>query len=280
MSVVIEGEVIIPDDMQDLERRLMGVSSLSLAEREDAITVTLEQSARMLSLVSQATDPPRFASAGKAAAEMAAHYAKRLDISKDMVLDAQVHQRRWEKALWDAIEQGQRRGAIATRSSSAREAALDREAEKRGEQRVADSNSLPRISDFISTSERTSHHASGRYGIAEMGAGVSDADFMEALTEAREEGNVSRANVVRKIKEVRGVAPASEPTRKGDKRRAAKQIKVIRNITFELRTFAQILNDLADAGLDPAITDEEARDIIASLDGFTRATGRIKKSLT
>lgn len=48
----------------------------------------------------------------------------------------------------------------------------------------------------MTTSERTSHHATGRFGIAEMSTGVSDADFMEALTTARDEGNLSRANVV------------------------------------------------------------------------------------
>lgn len=281
MTVVIDGEVVDAPgtDMEALEQRLMGLAGVSVEQREAEITATLEQSAQLLTLVSQATDPARFASAGKAAAEMAAQYAKRLDVSKDMVLDAQVQQRRWEKALWDAVEEGQRRGDIATRSSAARESALEREALKRGEQGVADSNSLPRISDFMTTSERTSHHATGRYGIAEMSTGVSDADFMEALSDARDEGNVSRANVVRKIKEAKGTAPAAEPTRKGDPKRAKKQIDTLRRLVNSLEGTQIILDDFARAGLDPAITDEEANEIIAGLDTFVRAIGRVKKSL-
>lgn len=272
MTVTLNGEIVSPESTTDLEQRLMGASALPFAEREALITSTLEWSAQMLALVSQATDPARFASAGKKAAEMAAQYAKRLDVSKDMVLDAQVQQRRWERVLGVAIREGQARGEIADRSSGSSMGALRREAAKRGEQADLDSISLPSAKDYFANG--TDGHQT--YAVTD---GTTDADFMEALSDARDEGNVSRANVVRKIKEAKGAAPAEEPTRKGDKRRAAKQTKVIGNIIFELNTFGQILNELADAGLDPAITDEEARDIIASLDGFTRATGRIKKPL-
>ena len=40
-----------------------------------------------------------------------------------------------------------------------------------------------------------------------MTDGVSDTDFEDALGEAKAEGNLSRANVVRKIRQRRGARP-------------------------------------------------------------------------
>lgn len=48
---------------------------------------------------------------------------------------------------------------------------------------------------------------------------MTDDDFNTALDEARAEGNVSRANVVRTIKETNGTAPAAEPTRQHENMR-------------------------------------------------------------
>ena len=43
-----------------------------------------------------------------------------------------------------------------------------------------------------------------------MTDGVSDTDFEDALGEAKSEGNLSRANVVRKIRQRRGTPPAPD----------------------------------------------------------------------
>lgn len=281
MTVVIDGEVVDAPgtDMEALEQRLMGLSAVSVEQREAEITATLEQSAQLLALVSQASDPARFASAGKNAAAMASEYSKRLGVSKDIILDAQVQQRRWEIALGEALRAGQAEGKILTRSASARDAALIREAKKRGEQADVDNICLPKMSDFAAHSELTTHEPSGRYGIFPMVDGVSVAEREGALEEARAEGNVSRANVVRKIKEAKGTSPAPEPTRKGDPKRAKKQIDTLRRLVNSLEGTQIILDDFTHAGLDPAITDEEADEIIAGLDAFVRAIGRVKKSL-
>ena len=275
MTVTIEGELIAPADTADLERRLMGANVLPLAEREALITNTLEQSAQMLNLVTRATNPAAFAKAGKSAAEMLSHYAKRLEVSKDIVLDAQCQQRQWERALGVGIREGQARGEIADLAESTRQAALVREAKRRGEQVVADSDNLPRPLDYATRNELYGNGA----GVLHMTDGATDADFMEALSDARDEGNVSRANVVRKIREAKGAAPAPEPTRTGDPKRAAKQVATFNRIINTLEANTMVIDELIRAGLDPAITDDEASRIVAGLEAFARATARVKKSL-
>ena len=263
MTVVIDGEVVDAPgtDMEALEQRLMGLSAVSVEQREAEITATLEQSAQLLALVSQATDPARFAAAGKSAAAMASEYSKRLGVSKDIVLDAQVQQRRWEISLGAAMRDGQARGEIRVRGGANPQSAVSpydfaKDHELYGDKRGSDSN-----------------------GIYAMVDGVSREEQDGALTQARAEGNVSRANVVRKIKEAKGTAPAAEPTRKGDPKRAKKQLDTLRRLVTSLEGTQVILDDFSHAGLDPAITDEEANEIIAGLDTFVRAIGRVKKSL-
>ena len=275
MTVTIEGELIAPADTADLERRLMGANVLPLAEREELITTTLEQSAEMLSLVTRATDPAAFAKAGKSSAEMASHYAKRLDISKDVVLDAQVMQRRWERALGLAIREGQASGEIARTGTNT--GPQEDYWQMRNGERVLIRGSV-RESNAISPSE---FFASGTdtnqtYAVTDN---VTDDDFSAALDEARSEGNVSRANVVRKIKEAKGTAPAAEPKRTGDPRRAAKQVATFSRIINTLEANTMVIDELIRAGLDPAITDDEASRIVAGLEAFARATARVKKSL-
>lgn len=275
MTVTIEGELIAPADTADLERRLMGANVLPLAEREALITNTLEQSAQLLSLVGRATDPAAFAKAGKSSAEMAAHYAKRLDISKDLVLDSQVQQRRWERALGVAIRDGQERGDIATQGSNAGPQG-DYWQTRNGERvlirgSVRESNAISPKTFFSNGTDAVQTYA--------VTDGVTDAEFDSALADAREDGGPSRANVVRKIKEAKGTAPAPEPTRTGDAKRAAKQVATFNRIINTLEANTMVIDELIRAGLDPAITDDEASRIVAGLEAFARATARVKKSL-
>ena len=272
MTVVIDGEVVDAPgtDMEALEQRLMGLSAVSVEQREAEITATLEQSAQLLALVSQATDPARFASAGKSAAAMASEYSKRLGVSKDIILDAQVQQRRWERALGVAIREGQEMGVVETPSEARSRATRIRD-------QINHTNLIkPRPLDYAKAHELQGVRGDGIYAMTDN---VDPADFDIALNEARSGGNVSRANVVRKIKEANGTAPVAEPTRKGDPKRAKKQIDTLRRLVNSLEGTQIILDDFTRAGLDPAITDEEANEIIAGLDTFVRAIGRVKKSL-
>ena len=276
MTVTIEGELIAPADTADLESRLMGANVLPLAEREALITNTLEQSAQMLNLVTRATDPAAFAKAGKSSAEVAAHYAKRLDVSKDLVLDAQVQQRRWERALGVAVREGQASGTIETPAEAKARATAVREAARLGHHLVDNQVMLkPRPLDYAAANDYSGNGA----GIYHVTDNVSDGEFEQALVAARAEGKPSRANVVRKIREANGTAPAPEPTRTGDPKRAAKQVATFNRIINTLEANTMVIDELIRAGLDPAITDDEASRIVAGLEAFARATARVKKSL-
>lgn len=70
----------------------------------------------------------------------------------------------------------------------------------------------PKPSDFATQREWLGNSRT-RAGIYALTDNATDAEFDAALDEARAEGNVSRANVVREIKEANGTAPANEPTR-------------------------------------------------------------------
>lgn len=117
------------------------------------------------------------------------------------MLDAQVQQRRWERALGLSIREGQARGEIETPDEARVRAGKAR-------QRVEDFNALtpkPKPTDYADK-----YHLAGAQGanIYSMTDTTDDAGFDAALDEARADGNVSRANVVRKIKEANGTAPA------------------------------------------------------------------------
>ena len=117
--------------------------------------------------------------------------------------DAEVMVRRSERALGQAIRSGQERGEIrSVGQRGSAQAAYERERLGRVErvQGVAGDrgNSLPGPSDFAADTELSGNGA----GIYHLTDGVTDDEFDEALDRAQDEGNVSRANVVRKVREV------------------------------------------------------------------------------
>lgn len=96
-------------------------------------------------------------------------------------------QRRAERGLGVAIRAGQAAGEIIKNGD------IGGTGKAEPGTRSSDRDDLVRPSDFFTSStERT--------GIYTMTDSVSDARFEEVLAEARVEGNVSRSNIVRKIK--------------------------------------------------------------------------------
>ena len=243
MTVVIDGEVVDAPgtDMEALEQRLMGLSAVSVEQREAEITATLEQSAQLLALVSQASDPARFASAGKSAAAMASEYSKRLGVSKDIILDAQVQQRRWERALGVAIREGQEMGVVETPSEARSRATRIRD-------QINHTNLIkPRPLDYAKAHELQGVRGDGIYAMTDN---VDPADFDIALNEARSGGNVSRANVVRKLKAANVVDMATgeviDPDTLTPENRAERQAERERMLGLytDAQTFTGALNRL------------------------------------
>lgn len=169
----------------------------SKAIQEMAVSSYLEQARDWLATAVEQTGPERIAGV-KAEVATAAEATKQLGLSKEIQLDAQEMVRRAEFTLGKAIRKGQEAGTVARQGQGGGSPDL---------QRSDKTMSLP--THFASHAELHGQggHRNGIYGLAD---GVEVVEFDAALAEAKDEGNVSRANVVRKIREKK--AP-SAPTR-------------------------------------------------------------------
>lgn len=111
-----------------------------------------------------------------------------------------------------------------------------------------------------------------RQAVRDIDDGKGAKPAVERIKQAKKEATETEES------HMSATTPAPEP--KGSRRRAAKQVKILTNVATEISNYIHVLDGLADEGLDVAITEEEAREILASLNRFARATGRIKKSLS
>ena len=199
MSAVIEGDLIAAPSSSEMTAWKSRIATLEASDPERAemeITDALTFSNEMLRAVSDVTAQApavgaNLASAGvstaKLAAVRAAEFSKRLDLSKDLRLESDMQVRRWERALGTAIREGQERGEIRSNGQHASCAAV----------------SSP--SDYAKQADLT-HPERGIYALTDN---ATDAEFESALTTARDEGNVSRANVVRKLRDAQVVDVAT-----------------------------------------------------------------------
>jgi hypothetical protein len=107
-------------------------------------------------------------------------------LGHDAELSATELVRRAERCIGLGIRQGQKEGEIASRGHNNRQNSMT-------------SSSTPRpISDFVPPLELTSGgNQPGYYALTDD---VSDEQFEDAIVEAKTERNLSRANVVRKVK--------------------------------------------------------------------------------
>jgi hypothetical protein len=161
------------------------LAPLSRASREAAVTTYLTIARDQLAHALEASGAEAVA-AVKAEIATAADATKHLGLSKEIQADALEMVRRAEYTLGKAIRKGQEAGEIAKRSDNLTPGG--------GPRRQEDTrSSLPSSKEFFSNGdERTETYV--------MADGATDEEFADVLTEAREEGNLSRANVVRKVK--------------------------------------------------------------------------------
>lgn len=171
-------ESAVSTDMATLE-------TLPREAQELAITSMLDQSRQWLDRALEATNPAREVSEFKAFVATVAEAAKQKKLSESIQLDAVEMVRRSERALGVAIRKGQDAGEITSRTNQP----------FYGNQHTAglgpqESQASP-DEFFAGGKERADTYA--------MTDDVSDEQFEQALSEAKEEGNLSRANVVRKV---------------------------------------------------------------------------------
>jgi hypothetical protein len=168
----------------------------------------------------------------KAQAAALAEFAIQKQLGKDAELAALEVQRRAERGVGLAIRAGQAAGEIRSSGSDTRTDLVDRD------------NLVPVASpyEFVSKSEMHSTHG----GISDLTDGVSDDEFEDAIEDAKADGNLSRANVIRKVK--------GEPAQRlsGEKR-----LDVIRERAGGGRTSFQIADEI---GHNPEYIRQLARE--------------------
>lgn len=158
-----------------------------------AVMVALVEQAR--TMLAQATGMEGLANVieWKSRAEAIRVYTQQKDMGHEAELSAQEIVRRAERRIGQLIREGQEAGEIRARGQHGH---------------LHDEKNSP--NDYLPPGEIQA----AAWAITD---GVSDEDFEEAITEAKEEGNLSRANVVRKVKK------STPPTTAGRIAEAAKK---------------------------------------------------------
>lgn len=166
--------------------------------REMLIAANLEQADSWLRAALAVPSPdPRSIADYKVQIAAVEQMARQLRLSKDTQLHATELVRRAERGVGVAIRKGQEAGTVLSTNAARSVAASEREASKRGEHKIHHMEDVLLRSDLLNDSE---WYGPGGNGVIAVTDGVTDEQFDSALCEAKDEGNVSRANVVRKIK--------------------------------------------------------------------------------
>lgn len=136
----------------------------------------------------------------KSQAEAIRVYTTQKQLGTDAQLAAAEIVRRAERGIGVAIRRGQQDGEIAKRG--------DRRSH--GAPGVHGGSLNDRHDDHLGSPGSFFRHGDERADTYAMTDGVSDADFEDAIGEAKAEGNLSRANLVRKIRQQRRTPPAPD----------------------------------------------------------------------
>lgn len=239
MTTEMVGEVV------PAVENVAALDSMTAQQREAAVTKYLSNARAWLATCVEMTGPESIARV-KAEVATAAEATKQLGLSKEIQEDAVEMVRRAEYALGKAIRKGQAEGTVARRGQGG----ANPPGSKRD--RVDSGISLP--TEFASSDE-LSGNQTGIYAISD---GVEPDQFDEALGKAKEEHNVSRANLVRKLKG-QDSAPAKLPE--------AKRVEQITELTERARSVAQIAAEIG-------VTEEHVR-VIANRNNIETVDKRL-----
>jgi hypothetical protein len=158
-------------------------STRSKHEAELAVSDMLNHAYAWLSRAVASTDTdPMHVKEVRAYAYTISEATKQRDLSRSIKMDAEEMARRADYALGKAIRDGQDNGTVATRATA----------------KSTTPGVVDRVTTFAKPSELYGSHESDT-GILALADNASPAEFEAALTEAKAEGNLSRANLVRKV---------------------------------------------------------------------------------
>lgn len=187
------------------------IARLPAEEQPAYITAALAESRKWLHLATESTNPRPFAEV-KAWAASVAEYARQKGLASEIVADGQEMLRRAERAVGQAVRNGQEAGEIRRMGERGSESVSYERARYGQVETVQEARGKSTNSLKASPTDFASHEELSVAGYPM--AAASDEHFESALTEARAEGNLSRANVVRKVK---GQAPPQTRIERADR---------------------------------------------------------------
>jgi hypothetical protein len=132
----------------------------------------------------------------KAQAEAIRVYTMQKQLGKDAELSAAEIVRRAERCIGLAIRKGQESGTVA----------------RQGQNRNLVANEVSKVTDYVTYSDLSG--SGGGPGFYDMADGVPDEQFESAIAKAKAEKDLSRTNVVRKVKGENGKADRWAPLAK------------------------------------------------------------------
>lgn len=243
----LTGEVITSAELVPMDN-MAAVEALDPQAREMAVTHMLSEARAWLAHAVESTSPQSIANF-KAQMATIAEATKQLNLSKEIQSDALAMVRRSEGALATGIRRGQSDGTVA------------RPGQRRNSANGVD-NTISFPSDFVSQVEL---HGNG-YGIMSL-ADVTSEELDAAIDVATEEGNLSRANVVRKVRDIAEGGPETRKMR-------AEKITDLAAQGYSTRQIAPLVG-IGEEAVANIIRDYA---IIVPADATTKGTRRIKSA--
>jgi hypothetical protein len=194
-------------------------------------------------------------------------YTQQKDMGHEAELSAAEIVRRAERRIGQLIREGQAAGEIATE----REGRVLGGKRRHGQLGMPDTEHKPTATSILGEGPI-------RTQVAAMTDDVSDEDFEEAIEEAKQEGNMSRANVVRKVKPTTAqrIADAAknnpaDPPRNLPLAERSEQIRTLARRNF---TSPQIADEI---GVSPHRVREIARSIGVEIPADAVFGGKFRK---
>lgn len=272
MTAAIEGEVVTLRRRErnavrsvdvlppDVETKVVALQRLDGAAQVAQVTAMLSHSRTGLLAAIAAQDLPEIVM-WKAKASAIQDMAKQLQLGRDLQLDAAEFVRRAERGLGVAIRDGQASGSVNGIGNH----------DNRGNGSQSGRNHLTGSSkksplDFAPAHELQGANRAGE-GIYAMTDGVSDEAFEQALAEAKEEENLSRANVARKSRARSETVIDAEPVAVRPKSSGPKHnsTEMVENIAGMLQSIVQTLGYIETADVDRQTANSVLPQIFAAL---------------
>lgn len=198
-------------------------------------------------------------------------YTAQKQLGKDAELAATEIVRRAERGIGLAIRAGQEKGEIARTGQHVGNQYTN------GRAGQATSSKPVSPTEFASMNElRGSGHAPGIYDLADS---VADEDFDEAIEEAKADGNLSRSNVVRKIR--------GEAKPQGDRHEVLRGTRRLDHnrivdgfVTSVAGVGGELFNLIDYSALDPDRIDDWVASLSESITTLTKLRNNLKKETT